>query len=158
MKYVILINPKDEIEIKEYRDYHTLNDLVDGWYENCGHFVADNKLCMLFCNEEFLFQDNCAFNAIGTTLAAQPIYGNIVVTIDGYNDEGERDSLPMDYSDAQSISAVLNDLKVFIASILEELKSKYNDKKPLPKYEVVSSQEEFIKKICFGDKEEQKNL
>lgn len=155
MKYVILITPKDKIEIKEYIDYHTLNDLVEGWYEQCGHFVAADKLLMLFCNEEFLFQDNCEFNAIGTTLAAQPIYGNVVVTIDGYNDENERDALPMDCSDAQKISAALNELKTFIASALEELKAKYKNKKPEPEYKVSSmTEEEFIKAMCLESEEE----
>lgn len=152
MKYVILITPEDTIEIREYKDYHTINELVDGWYERCGVFGAADKLCMLFCNEEFLFQDNCTFNSVATALAGQSIFGNVVVTVDGYNDEGERDALPMSCADAQKICAILNEMKSFIAPTLKELNAKYKGKKPAPKYEAVAmSEEEFFKALGIDD-------
>lgn len=152
MKYVILITPEDTIEVKEYIDYHTINELVDGWYEHCGVFVAADKMCMLFCNEEFLFQDNCTFNSVATALAGQSIYGNVVVTVDGYNDEGERDALPMNCADAQEIYAILNEMRTFIAPTLKELDAKYKGKKPAPKYEAVAMTEEgFFKALGIDD-------
>lgn len=62
MKYTIQITPDDKIKVMEYTDYHTINDLVDGWYERCGVFGVLDKMCMIFCNEEFLYQDNCVNN------------------------------------------------------------------------------------------------
>lgn len=154
MKYVLLITPEDKIEIKEYVEYHTLNELVDGWYERCGCFAVADKLCMLFCNEEFLFQDNCAFNAIGTTLAGQPIYGNVVVTEDGYNDEDERDALPFNYNDAQKICDILNDLRIIIAPVLNDLNAKYKDNKPEPTFEVSAmSEKEFCEALGIENDE-----
>ena len=150
MDYVILITPEDKIEIKEYVDYHTLNDLVDGWYERCGWFGATDKMCMIFCNEEFLFQENCSFNAIGTILAGQPIYGNVVVTIDGYNENDERDALPMNCAEAQKIEAALNEMKTFIEPHMKALTAKYKDKKPTPTYEVVT-EEDFFKGADAGN-------
>lgn len=152
MKYVILITPEDTIEVKEYIDYHTINELVDGWYEHCGVFGAADKMCMLFCNKEFLFQDNCTFNSVATALAGQSIYGNVVVTVDGYNDEGERDALPMSCADAHKICAILNEMRTFIAPTLKELDAKYKDKKPTPKYEAVAmTEEEFFKALGVDD-------
>lgn len=152
MNYVILITPEDTIEVKEYKDYHTINELVDGWYEHCGVFVAADKMCMLFCNEEFLFQDNCTFNSVATALAGQSIYGNVVVTVDGYNDEDERDALPMSCADAQKICAILNEMRTFIAPTLKELDAKYKGKKPAPKYEAVDmTEEEFFKALGVDD-------
>ena len=152
MCYVILITPEDKIEVKEYKDYHTINELVDGWYELCGWFVIADKMWMLFCNEEFLFQDNCAFNSVGTALAGQPIYGNVVVTLDGYNVDNERDSLPMSCAEANDICTILNDMRTFIAPTLDELNVKFKDEKPSPQYEAVTmTEEEFFKALGIDD-------
>ena len=152
MKYVILITPKDEIEIKEYFNFQTIHELVDGFYETCGCFGILDRMCVMFCNEEFLFQDNCAFNSVATALAGQPIYGNVVIMMDGYNEENERDALPMDCAEVQKISAVLNDMRTFIAPTLDELNVKYKGKKPKPSYKVLAvTEEEFLNALGFDN-------
>lgn len=152
MKYAIQITPDRKVEIKEYADYHTINDLVDGWYERCGILGILNKMCMIFCNEEFLFQDNCKFNPVGSALAAQPIYGNIVVLLDGYNDEEEHDCLPMDYDTAQKISATLQNMIFAIETTLNELSAKYGEDKPEPSFTIKAMSEKEFAEVMGLDK------
>lgn len=151
MKYTIQITPDDKIKVMEYTDYHTINDLVDGWYERCGVFGVLDKMCMIFCNEEFLYQDNCKFNAVGSALAAQPIYGNVVVMLDGYNEEDEHDAIPMTYQEAKVISQMLMNMQVEIAPLLSELTAKYSGKKIQPKMQIVSMTEEDFSQMMGNE-------
>lgn len=144
MKYVILITPEDKIEVKEYINYHTLNDLVEGYFERCGSIGILDRMCMVFCNEEFLLQDNYAFNAIGTAIASQPIYGNIVICEDGYNEENERDAIPFEQGTTQAIYTTLLQMKEAISPTLEKLKQKYYDEKPKPVYKIFPVSEEVL--------------
>lgn len=137
MKYAILIKPDDTIEIKEYKNYRTINQLVGGWYEICGHFGASNVMCFIFCNEEFLFDDDAKFNAVATLLAGQPIYGNIVILEDGYNPEiCDRDSMPLSVEQAHNVQAALSALVSHFSASLKEFHFKYDNSKPEPKYQV----------------------
>lgn len=152
MNYVILITPEDKIEVREYKDYHTLNELVDGLIQNCGYFGAADQMCVLLCNEEFLFQDNCIFNSVGTALAGEPIYGNVVVMLIKHNEADERITMPMSCTEANNICTVLNDMKTFIAPTLDELNAKYKGKKPAPHYEIKAmSEEEFLEALGVDD-------
>ena len=155
MKNAILITPDDKIEIKEYINYHTINDLVGGWYETCGYFGITDQMCMIFCNEEFLLQEDTQFNAVGTCLANQPIYGNIVLLADGYNDEGERDALPLNDIEAQNIFGALNQFVKSFDPILKHLHSKYDDNKPKPITQVSAMSEEEFNEILMGDSEDE---
>ena len=129
-KYVLLITSSDTIELKEYTDYHTINDLVSGWYEVCGYL---EKNYLLYCNEEFLYHDKCSFNALATIInGKQPIYGNTVLMIDGYTDDEipERDIFPMSLEEAQFVK---NKLDYFIESeksMINELHKAYDSCKP----------------------------
>lgn len=138
MKYAVCISPDDSVEIKEYKDYHTINDLVDGWYETCGVFGVGDKLTILFCNEEFLFHDDLQFNAIGTALANQPIYGNIVLLQNGYNEDNERDALPFEKAEAESICNAMYDFRIRFDAMLEALHLHYDNNKPVPSAEIIT--------------------
>lgn len=154
MKNAILITPSDEIEIREYIDYHTINDLVDGWYETCGYFGVTDTMCFIFCNEEYLLRDEIEFNAIATVLANQPIYGNIVLLAEGYDDEGERDSVPLDDMQAAAIEKALNDFAEHFSPILKELHNKYDKHKPKPRTEIVAMSADEFNAFLFGSGEE----
>jgi hypothetical protein len=104
-KYVIQLTTSDTIEVKEYIDYNTINELVDGWYEIGGYL---GKKYLMYCNEEALLEDKCTFNALATIInGRQPIYGNTVLMIDGYNDNKERDTFPMSIEDAEKLKDIL---------------------------------------------------
>lgn len=127
-KYVLLISSKDTIEIKSYNDYQTINDLVGGWYEICGFF---NKKYMLYCNEEFLFEDKCEFNALATIINShQPIYGDTVLMADGFTNEGERDSVPMSCEEAVYVRELLYELKKRAALVIDKLHKDFDNNKP----------------------------
>lgn len=127
-KFVIQITSSDTVEIKEYKDYKTINDLVDGWYEICGYIEKD---CLIFCNEEYLLRDDCKFNAIATILCRQdPIYGNTVLMYDGYNDEGERDSLPLSFEEAVAIKRRLDTFVSMNKDIVDVLHYSLDKNKP----------------------------
>lgn len=141
MQYAIVITSHDEIEVREYKDYHSINDYVEGWYERCGTIGILDKMCFVFCNEEFLFQDDLAFNAMATAICNQPIYGNVAILQDGYNSDGERDSLPIDKQTAEIIKCVLCEMKAQLASVFDDLRSKFSDNKPSPTFQIITGDE-----------------
>ena len=147
MQYVILISPDDMAEIKEYTDYQTINNLVEGWYERCGVLAIGNKMMTVFCNEEFLFYDELKFNAIGTAFSNQPIYGNVVLLELGYNEDHERDALPLDKADAEQVCNAVNDYKKFFSSLLDTLHSHYDNNKPEPTAEIISMSEDSFREL-----------
>lgn len=147
MQYVILISPDDMAEIKEYTDYQTINNLVEGWYERCGALAIGNKMMTVFCNEEFLFHDELKFNAIGTAFSNQPIYGNVVLLELGYNEDHERDALPLDKADAEQVCNAVNDYKKFFSSLLDTLHSHYDNNKPEPTAEIISMSEDSFREL-----------
>lgn len=127
-KYVLHITSQDTIDIKEYKDYQTINDLVGGWYELCG--FIDNKY-MLYCNEEFLYEEKCQFNALATIInGRQPIFGDTVLLLDGYTDEGERDSVPLLYEEAAKVKRILESYMETKSQVFDELHSMYDNAKP----------------------------
>lgn len=137
MKYALLINPDNSIEVKEYKNYNTINELVEGWYEICGRFAAAGIMCFIFCNEEFLFDDNAKFNAVASLLSEQPIYGNIVILEDGYDPEQcDRDSMPLNEEQANKVKEALSVLIHHFSAKLDELHLRYDDNKPEPKFQV----------------------
>ena len=126
MQYVVLISPDDSSEIKEYTNYQTINDLVEGWYERCGAFGIGNKMTFLFCNEGFLFHEELQFNAVASALANQPIYGNVVLLQDGYNEDNEMDALPFKKEEAENICdrvIIINKGKVIASGTPKEIKN-----------------------------------
>ena len=130
-KYVLQITSSDTIEIKEYNDYKTINDLVGGWYEICGYLKPNY---MLYCNEEFLYHDECSFNALATIInGKQPIYGNTVLMIDGYTDSEipERDTLPIELEKAKRIKTKLDFFIESERSLINELHKAYDNCKPI---------------------------
>ena len=147
MQYVVLISPDDSSEVKEYTGYQTINDLVEGWYERCGAFGIGNKMTFLFCNEEFLFHDNLQFNAIATALANQPIYGNVVLLQDGYNEENERDALPFEKEEAENICKSLIDFRARFATTLNALHRHYDNNKPKPTAEIITMSEDSFREL-----------
>ena len=151
MKYAIQIMPSGEIAIHKFEDYHTINSLVDGWYETCGRFVVKDKMLMIFCNEEFLFCDNMAFNAVASALANQPIYGNIVLLEYGYNEEGERDSIPLCEKDAMGIKVAMDNFKKAYKTMLAKLTLRYANDKPKPVAKIVTLTEEEFSEVLFSN-------
>lgn len=138
MKYVIAINADNTIKAVEYTSYHTLNDIVDGWYEQCGRFVMQNKMWLIFCNEEFLLRDDTHFNAVATVLCGCLIYGNVVIAVDGYNEDNERDAIPVDKEFADVSVDFLHSLVLHIVDYLQHLRAEYNDNKPEPQATIIS--------------------
>lgn len=151
MKYAILIKPDDEVEIKEYTDFRTLQELVDGYFANCGMFGVLNKMTLLFCNDEFLLRDDSAFNAIGTIFADEPIYGNVVMLEDGYNDENERDAIPFGEDEAKSLLDAMINFKCFFKDIISTLHSRYDNNKPEPHFEFKAVTAEELSGRLFGN-------
>lgn len=154
MKYAILIKPDEEIEIKEYVDFHTIQELVDGCFEGCGVFGVLNKMVLLFCNDEFLLRDDTTFNAIGTIFADQPVYGNVVVLEDGYNDEYERDAIPFSKDDAESLHDAMVNFKYFFRDIIDTLHSHYDNNKPEPHFEFKAVTAEELSDRFFDKSED----
>lgn len=147
MQYVVLISPDDLSEIKEYTNYQTINDLVEGWYERCGTFGIGNKMTFLFCNEEFLFRDELQFNAVASALANQPIYGNVVLLQDGYNEDNERDALSFDKEEAESICKSMTDFRTKYSSMLNALHHHYDNNKPKPKAKIITLSEDSYREL-----------
>lgn len=144
MKYVIIITSNDEVEIVEYVDYETINALVGGSYETCGVFGVLDTMVILFCNEEFLLRDELEFNAVGTALANQPIYGNVVLLKHGRNENDEPDSFPFTEVYAVKVREAIERFRDEADSILFVLKANYSKNKPKPKAEIITlSAEEF---------------
>lgn len=151
MRYAIQITPNSEISIHKFENYHTINDLVDGWYETCGYFGVRDKMLMLFCNEEFLFRDSMEFNAVASALANQPIYGNIVLLEIGRNEDGEKDSIPLCEKDAIGIKVAMDNFKKAYKTMLAKLTLRYANNKPKPIAKVVTLTEEEFSEVLFGD-------
>lgn len=147
MKYVVLVSPDDSVEIREYTNYQTINDLVAGWYERCGVFGVGDKMTFLFCNEEFLFHDELQFNAIGTALANQPIYGNVVMLQDGYNEDNERDALPFEKEEAEKICIAISDFRIRYGASLEALHRHYDTCKPKPSAQIITMSEDSFREL-----------
>ena len=148
MQYIILISSNDSIEVKEYSGYQTINDLVEGYYERCGAFGVREKMTFLFCNEEFLLRDELLFNAVGTALADQPIYGNVVMLQDGYNEDNERDALPFEKADADKICKALCDFKIRYKVLLRALHRHYDNNKPKPTAQIITMSEDSFRELC----------
>ena len=151
MKYAIQIMPSGEIAIHKFEDYRTINTLVDGWYKTCGRFVVKDKMLMIFCNEEFLFHDNMEFNAVASALANQPIYGNIVLLEYGYNEEGERDSIPLCEKDAMGIKVAMDNFKKAYKTMLAKLTLRYTNDKPKPVAKIVTLTEEEFSEVLGNE-------
>lgn len=147
MQYVVLISPDDSSEIKEYTDYKTINDLVDGWYESCGVFAVGNKMTLLFCNEEFLFRDELHFNAVASALSNQPIYGNVVLLQKIHNEEDEMDALPFEKEDAERICIALTDFRIKHDAMLDALHHHYDNNKPKPTAEIITMSEDSFREL-----------
>lgn len=138
MKYAIQIMPSGEIAIHRFEDYHTINSLVDGWYETCGRFVVKDKMLMIFC-------------AVASALANQPIYGNIVLLEYGFNEEGERDSIPLCEKDAIGIKVAMDNFKNAFRTMLAKLTYRYANDKPKPVAKIITLTEEEFSEVLFGD-------
>lgn len=143
MKYVILIEPNEKITIKEHNNFHTINELVDGWFESCGCFFMFDSKWLMYCNEEFLLREDIAFNAMATILTGHAIYGNIVVMLDGINDEGECDALPMNINAAKQAKVRLEDLIKEFSETINLLHKRYDDAKPEPSFQIISFSSEL---------------
>ena len=152
MKNVILITPDDRIELKEYKDYKTYNELVDGWFELCDSINICDVKCDLICNEEFLFFDKCEFNSIATLLCKRRIYGNIVIAAVGYtieDDIEERESVPFTEEDCDKVYTSLQNFKETHAVEMIDARVKYSAYKPKPSATFISmTADEFAK--MFG--------
>ena len=111
MQKLIIITPEDTLKLVDYNGYDTIHEAVDGIYE---HFFSDDipvvngigtnggnsVKCSFFCNEEFLIRDDEQFdkiNALATLLSGQEIRGNVALTVDYYNEDGELDSRGFEY-------------------------------------------------------------
>lgn len=151
MKYAIQITPSGEIAIHRFDSYRTINDLVDGWYETCGRFVVKDKMLMIFCNEEFLLRDGMEFNAVASALANQPIYGNIVLLEYGFNEDGERDSIPLCEKDAIGIKVAMDNFKNAYRTMLAKLTYRYANDKPKPVAKIITLTEEEFSEVLFSN-------
>ena len=128
-RYVIQLTTSDTIEVKEYIDYNTINELVDGWYEIGGYL---GKKYLMYCNEEALLEDKCTFNALATIInGRQPIYGNTVLMIDGYNDNKEYDTFPMSIEDAEKLKDILESFIEQKKDLLVDLHNRFDSKPKL---------------------------
>lgn len=128
-KYVIQLTTSDTIEVKEYIDYNTINELVDGWYEIGGYL---GKKYLMYCNEEALLEDKCTFNALATIInGRQPIYGNTVLMIDGYNDNKEYDTFPMSIEDAEKLKDILESFIKQKKDLLVDMHNRFDNKPKL---------------------------
>lgn len=157
MKCVILITPDERIEIREFKKYETIKELVDGWYEHCGCIGILDKLCDLYCNEEFLLRDDCVFNSIASLLTSRPIYGNLVVTCYGFNDDGEQDSVPFEEEKAKAICECLCKIKESFSEALTDLKATFSDNKPNPQPIVMTISEKDFSELMGIDEYETNN-
>lgn len=159
MNNVILITPDDRIELKEYRDYKTYNELVDGWFELCDHLDIGGVQCDLICNEEFLFLDKCEFNSIATLLCKRRIYGNLVIAAVGYtmvDGIQERDSVPFSESECNKVYTSLQNYKVLHAAEMIDARIKYSAYKPKPSATIISMTADEFAKMFGLDEEDEK--
>ena len=143
MSHIIVIYPNNYICLCDYKDYHSINEVIDGCFECCGVFGALDSMCITYCNEEFLFREDLNFNGLASIICGQPIYGNLVIMKDEHNSYGERDSSPFDLIQATGICMVLEKIKEKFMPIIKELHSQYDNKRPEPKAHVtITPQEE----------------
>lgn len=140
MASMIVIDSDDKICLWDYDNGHSIHEAVDGLFETCSVFGALDSMCVVFCNESFLLREDLHFNALATLICNQPIYGNIVIMEDGYDDEGMRDALPFDLIRGTALSMVLEELKEHFAPIIKGFHSRFDNNRPDPKWNVVSFQ------------------
>lgn len=138
MQYAILVKTDDSVEIYEYTDWHTIQKMVDGFFEICGMFVAFDQKWLVHCNEEFLLRDELQLNATASLICGSPIYGDVAVLLDGYNDENERDSVPFDKETADKMKALLTHMQYTFAPDIEMIREKYSHSKPEPSAQIIS--------------------
>lgn len=136
-KYIIKITSDDKIELVPYEGYNTINKCVGGWYERCGRIpsneVSEGYDYSIWCNEEFLYVDDCKFNAIATILANQQIYGNVAILLEAYNEEHELDACPLCIKAAQKFKSMLEEFAEHFDLIIHKLHLEFdNAQKPKP--------------------------
>lgn len=140
--YMIKIDPVGIAVLFPYTDWTSIQKCVDGPAQICGRLPADDDSdgfpYSIYCNEEFLFNDECAFNPVASIISERPIYGNAAVLCDGYDAEGEYDSLPMTEDHASRIMRFINLMteQDSTQDIIAELRRRYEHEKPAPQYEV----------------------
>lgn len=155
MKYILKISSDDKVELIPYKDYHTIHECVDGYYERCGRIPSDEWSdgydYSIWCNEEFLLSDKYEFNPLGSILSNQYIYGNVCLMLEGYNEDNEFDSLPMPEENAQKMKIALDETVASMKPIFDRMREQFNKEKPDPKAVVVSMTDEEFRKIFEDD-------
>lgn len=145
MKYILVIHPDDSITLEPYETWESIQVCVEGPFQICGQLPPDEHSdgfpYTIYCNEEFLFQDGLEFNPVGSTLSAQPIYGNVAILVDGRTSDGDYDTLPLE-------EAVANEMKSTLGEVIQHesqqnlfaaLRQRYGAKKPEPAPPVVTA-------------------
>ena len=146
-KIVVLKAEGDKVEIADFEDYKSIQNVVGGLME---HFwdgtlpMANGKdmKAIMYCNEEGLLRDDLkTLNAFATSLYGQPIYGDVAVLKDLGNGEDTGFEYKEDEVDGVKEEAICECWfveDVLALSInhnrdkLEELHRQYDNNKPEP--------------------------
>ena len=99
MQKALVFTPDDTIETVDYEGYRTIQDVVDGSYDTCGHidFGFEDKPSeatlhlTMFCNDEFLIRNDEKFdkvNAVASLLYGGELRGNVILTVDVETEDG----------------------------------------------------------------------
>ena len=148
MRYILVVHPDDSITLEPYETWESIQVCVEGPFQICGQLPPDEHSdgfpYTIYCNEEFLFQDGLEFNPVGSTLSAQPIYGNVAILVDGKTAEGDYDTLPIDETVAKDMKSSL-EIAIHTESqqrVFAALRLVYGSKKPDPAPPVVMAMTE----------------
>lgn len=138
---ILVITPKDEVELKDYTGYESLSDTVEGTISYFHKADFDNLKTDMICNDEFLLDDRFnEVNAFATLLSGQVIYGNVAMIV--YKGHGENRGFEYKNNDitCEAISlkmALENTMKDGLCSeMLKLYHEKYDKEKPEPKIQV----------------------
>lgn len=127
----IVITTKDEIYIKDLSEplYQSIGEAVDGYIEVVRAMFLNPPLCMVV-NEEGLYKD-LEMNRFGSFLYGyqmhgNPIMGNVVITAEGYTENGI-DFVEPDEKSLTDIFAVLKGLSISYRDGDKEVEFKLKD-------------------------------
>lgn len=151
-KIVVLKAEGDKVEIADFEDYKSIQNVVGGLMEHfydttiASPFEKYRLPAIMFCNEECLLRDDLkTVNALATALYGNPIYGDVAVL----KDLGNGDDTGFDYKTLEPdgeeticecwmvedyLTRLINNNK----DTLEKLHKQYDDNKPEPFFMVTS--------------------
>lgn len=140
---ILIITPKDKVELKDYTGYESVRDTVAGTISYFYRTHIDNLKVDMICNDEFLSDDRLnEVNAFATLLSGQVIYGNVAMVV--YKGHGENRGFKYKDNDitCEAISlklALENTMKDDLCSeMLKLYHEKYDKEKPEPKIQFKS--------------------